>query len=74
VQSTGPRARLRPEVVLGLEGQPLAEGLAGHWIQAYCVHNLIDSADGQLEIALEDGEVRIQARLRRLGAHAAAES
>jgi histidine phosphotransferase ChpT len=65
IRATGPRARLRPEVVLGLEGEPLADGLAGHWIQAYYVRNLLDDVQGQLEIALDEGEVRLQARLRR---------
>lgn len=65
IRATGPRARLRPEVVRGLQGEALGEGLAGHWIQAYYVRNILDTASGALDIALDEGEVRLQAHLRR---------
>ena len=38
VEASGPRARLRPEVVRGLRGEALGEGLSGHWVQAYYLY------------------------------------
>ncbi len=57
VEATGPRARLRPEVLAGLEGQPLGEGLHGHWVQAYYVHMLVGDAGGR--VFADVGEERI---------------
>ncbi|WP_374469203.1 histidine phosphotransferase ChpT [Phenylobacterium sp.] len=48
VEATGPRARLRPEVLAGLQGQPLGEGLHGHWAQAYYVHLFLTDAGGRV--------------------------
>ena len=48
VDSVGPRARLRPEVLRGLQGQPLGEGLHGHWVQAYYVHLFVSDAGGRV--------------------------
>ena len=48
VDSLGPKARLRPEVLCGLEGQPLGEGLHGHWVQAYYVHLFVGDAGGRV--------------------------
>jgi histidine phosphotransferase ChpT len=47
-EATGPRARLRPEVLRGLEGQPLGDGLHGHWVQAYYVHRFLGDAGGRV--------------------------
>jgi histidine phosphotransferase ChpT len=44
----GPRAKLRPEVLRGLRGEPLGEGLHGHWVQAYYVHLLLADAGGRV--------------------------
>ena len=55
--SVGPRARLRPEVLAGLKGEPLAEGLGGPWVQAAYLHALVRAAGGQ--VAVEVGEDRI---------------
>ncbi|CAN7186295.1 histidine phosphotransferase family protein [Phenylobacterium sp. LjRoot219] len=44
----GPRARLRPEVLRGLRGEPLGEGLHGHWVQAYYVHLFLTDAGGRV--------------------------
>jgi histidine phosphotransferase ChpT len=46
--ASGPRARLRPEVMRGLQGQPLGEGLHGHWVQAYYVHLFLEDAGGRV--------------------------
>lgn len=63
VRATGARARLRPEVRDGLNGAALAEGLSGHWVQAYFLRSLVDAAGGSLDIATEDGEVNVKVRL-----------
>ncbi|MFC3067859.1 histidine phosphotransferase ChpT [Phenylobacterium soli] len=47
-EAVGPRARLRPEVLRGLQGQPLGEGLHGHWVQAYYVHLFLTDAGGRV--------------------------
>jgi len=44
----GPRAKLRPEVLRGLRGEPLSEGLHGHWVQAYYVHLFLTDAGGRV--------------------------
>ena len=56
-ESTGPRARLRPEVLRGLAGEPLGDGLHGHWVQAYYVHLLLQDAGGR--VFAEVGEERV---------------
>ena len=48
VDALGPKARLRPEVLCGLEGQPLGEGLHGHWVQAFYVHLFVGDAGGRV--------------------------
>ncbi|MDB5477060.1 MAG: hypothetical protein JWP49_2571 [Phenylobacterium sp.] len=47
-EATGPRARLRPEVLRGLQGEPLGEGLHGHWVQAYYLHLFLTDAGGRV--------------------------
>ena len=50
----GPRARLRPEVLRGLRGEPLAEGLHGHWVQAYYLHLFLGDAGGRVFADVSD--------------------
>jgi histidine phosphotransferase ChpT len=57
VEATGARARLRPEVLAGLQGLPLGDGLHGHWVQAYYVHLLVGDAGGR--VFADVGEERI---------------
>ena len=47
-EATGARARLRPEVLRGLQGEPLGDGLHGHWVQAYYVHLFLSDAAGRV--------------------------
>lgn len=61
-EAVAPRARLKPEVDAGLKGEPLAEGLAGHWVQAYYLHALVQAAGGSVDAAAQDGRVVIRAR------------
>jgi histidine phosphotransferase ChpT len=56
-EAFGPRARLRPEVLCGLQGEPLSEGLHGHWVQAYYVHLFLTDAGGR--VFVDVGEERV---------------
>lgn len=57
VEARGPRARLRPEVLAGLRGEPLGEGLHGHWVQAYYVHLFITDAGGRVFADVSEEQV-----------------
>lgn len=48
IEAAGPRARLRPEVLRGLQGEPLGDGLHGHWVQAYYVQLFLTDAGGRV--------------------------
>lgn len=56
VDAIGPRARLRPEVLAGLRGES-AEGLHGHWVQAYYVHLFLTDAGGRVFADVNDERV-----------------
>jgi histidine phosphotransferase ChpT len=57
IEATGPRARLRPEVLAGLAGGGPGEGLHGHWVQARYVHLFVTDAGGK--VAAEVGEEKV---------------
>lgn len=59
-QSNGPRARLKPEAVEGLNGQPLSDGLSGQWIQPFWLHSVVQEAGGTLEVTLEPDSLGIK--------------
>ena len=63
IESVGPRARMRPEVLAGLQGQPLGEGLHGHWVQAYYTHLFITDAGGRVFADVQDDRVIFAATL-----------
>lgn len=63
LESTGPRARLRPEVLAGLQGQPLGEGLHGHWVQAYYTHLFVTDAGGRVFADVQEERVIFAATL-----------
>jgi histidine phosphotransferase ChpT len=63
VEARGPRARLRPEVLAGLQGQPLGEGLHGHWVQAYYVHLFVEDAGGRVFADVNEERVVFAATL-----------
>lgn len=67
VRATGARARLRPEVIAGLNGAPLGDGLSGHWVQAYFLKSLVDAEGGSLNIDIGEAEVSVGVRLPLLG-------
>ncbi len=62
VEAQGARARLRPEVAAGLRGEKLAEGLGGHWVQAYYLHALLKAAGGSVDATATDQRVVLRAR------------
>ncbi|MDP3175368.1 MAG: histidine phosphotransferase family protein [Phenylobacterium sp.] len=63
VEATGPRARLRPEVLAGLRGEMMGEGLHGHWVQAYYLHQLLTDAGGRVFADVGDDKVTFAATL-----------
>jgi histidine phosphotransferase ChpT len=63
VAAKGPKARLHSEVLAGLTGEPLGDGLGGRWVQAYYAHAVAAGAGGQIEASAEDELVTLRARL-----------
>ena len=63
VDCVGARARLRPAVIDGLQGRRLEEGLAGLWVQAFYLHELVATAGGTLEHAVFEERVMLTAKL-----------
>ena len=61
VEASGTSARLRPEVLAGLQGEAMNEGLHGHWVQAYYVHLVLQDADGQVSAEVGEEKVRFVA-------------
>ena len=59
--AAGPRARLRPEILAGLKGEALAEGLGGPWVQAAYLHALVRAAGGQVGVELGEDQVSLAA-------------
>ena len=62
-RSEGRRARLKPEVVTGLKGEALSEGLAGQWIQGYWLSEVVREAQGSLDADLGEEIVTITVRI-----------
>ncbi|MBQ1543508.1 histidine phosphotransferase [Caulobacter sp. CCUG 60055] len=62
VEAGGGRVRLRPEVAAGLRGEPLGEGLGGHWVQAYYLNALVRAAGGSVEIETTEDKAVVRAR------------
>lgn len=57
LEATGPRARLKPEILRGLKGEPRGDAVGGAWVQAYYLHLIVKAAGGQL--AAEVGEDKV---------------
>ena len=55
--ASGARAKLRPEVLRGLRGEALGEGLHGHWVQAYYVHLFLTDAGGRVFVDVAEEHV-----------------
>jgi histidine phosphotransferase ChpT len=63
VEASGPKARLRPEVLAGFRGEPMGEGLHGNWVQAYYVQLLLKDAGGRVFADVGDEQVTFAATL-----------
>jgi histidine phosphotransferase ChpT len=63
VEATGPRARLRPEVLGGLQGEGPGEGLHGHWVQARYVHFFVTDAGGRVFADVAEEKVTLAATI-----------
>jgi histidine phosphotransferase ChpT len=63
VSVAGPRVRFRAEVMRGLAGEPLGEGLSGHWVQAYFVHAIVTAAGGALRHEVAEDRAVLTARI-----------
>jgi histidine phosphotransferase ChpT len=63
VDANGPRARLRPEVLAGLQGEAPGEGLHGHWVQAYYVHLFVADAGGRVFVDVSEERIVFAATL-----------
>jgi histidine phosphotransferase ChpT len=64
VRGEGPKISLKPEVIEGLNGQPMSEGLGGYWVQAYYLQSLLGDVGGTITQAASETSVEITARLR----------
>lgn len=62
-EATGPRARLRPEVLAGLRGEGPGEGLHGHWVQARYVHLFVTDAGGRIFADAAEEKVTLAATI-----------
>lgn len=60
-EGTGPRIRMKPEVLGGLRGAAFSEGLAGHWVQAYYVHLFLSDAGGRVLADVTEEKVTLVA-------------
>ncbi|HEY8003319.1 MAG TPA: histidine phosphotransferase family protein [Phenylobacterium sp.] len=63
VEATGPRARLRPEVLAGLRGEGPGEGLHGHWVQARYVSLFVTDAGGRVFADVTDDKITLAATI-----------
>jgi histidine phosphotransferase ChpT len=63
IEARGPRARLKPETITGIKGERLTEGLAGQWIQAFWLAQVVADANGSLDLETDQDFVRIRTRL-----------
>ncbi len=63
LEGSGPRIRLKPEVLGGLRGEAFAEGLAGHWVQAYYVSLFVADTGGRVFAEADDEKVVFAARV-----------
>lgn len=57
VEATGPRAKLKPEVLRGLQGLDRGEAVGGAWVQAFYLHLIAKGVGGH--VAAETGEEKV---------------
>jgi histidine phosphotransferase ChpT len=63
IEATGPRARLRPEVLAGLAGDGPGEGMHGHWVQARYVNLFVTDAGGRVLAEVAEEKVTLAATI-----------
>ena len=63
IEATGPRARLRPEVLAGLMGEGAGDGMHGHWVQARYVHLFVTDAGGRVFAEVAEEKVTLAATI-----------
>ena len=63
IEATGPKARLRPEVLAGLQGLPPGDAMHGHWVQAFYVHLFVGDAGGRVFADVSEEKVVFAATL-----------
>jgi histidine phosphotransferase ChpT len=63
VEAIGARARLRAEVLAGLRGEGMGDGLHGHWVQAYYLHALLADAGGRVFADVSEEQVTFAATI-----------
>lgn len=61
-ESKGPKARLKNEMLVGLRGEQLNEGLAGQWIQGFWLASVVKEAGGT--ITVDTGEETVSLRVQ----------
>lgn len=59
----GPRARFKPEVAAGLRGERPGDGLAGLWIQAYWLWQVVTANQGLLACDTAEEQVIVTVRV-----------
>ncbi len=63
VEGEGPRLRFPLEIIDGLAGLPLSEGLPGRWAPAGYLHGLVAAAGGRLTARIEPTAFRLEVSL-----------
>lgn len=63
VEAQHARVRMHPDVAAGMAGEPLSEGLAGRWVQAYYLHALVTAAGGEVSATPGEEKISFQAVL-----------
>lgn len=63
VAGEGARAQVQPEVLDGLAGREMNEGLAGRWAPALFLHSLIEGGAGSLTVAVPEGGLLLEVAL-----------
>jgi len=60
LDANGPRVRIKSEVIEGLTGQALSDGLTGQWIQPHWLHRVVTEANGSLSLDNQPENVTIK--------------
>ncbi len=61
IDAAGPRARLKPEVLRGLQGLDRGDAVGGAWVQAYYLYLIVKGVGGQLAADVGEDKVTLAA-------------